>query len=84
MTTHSSILTWRIPMDRGAWWATVLGVAESDTHVHISGASWKPRGPVVGLLLASWSSSLGAEEETPAQGPGGAITEFSTSPRCFL
>jgi len=20
MTTHSSILVWRIPMDRGAWW----------------------------------------------------------------
>ena len=20
MTTHSSILAWRIPMDRGAWW----------------------------------------------------------------
>ena len=26
VTTHSSILAWRIPMDRGAWWATVLGV----------------------------------------------------------
>ena len=23
MATHSSILTWRIPMDRGAWWATL-------------------------------------------------------------
>ena len=23
--THSSILAWRIPMDRGAWWATVYG-----------------------------------------------------------
>ena len=31
MATHSSILAWRIPMDRGAWWATVLGVAELDT-----------------------------------------------------
>ena len=29
MTTHSSILAWRIPMDRGAWWATVHRVAES-------------------------------------------------------
>ena len=29
MATHSSILAWRIPMDRGAWWATVFGVAES-------------------------------------------------------
>ena len=31
MATHSSILTWRIPMDRGAWWATVRGVAKSWT-----------------------------------------------------
>ena len=29
--THSSILIWRIPMDRGAWRATVHGVALSQT-----------------------------------------------------
>ena len=27
--THFSILAWRIPMDRGAWRATVHGVAKS-------------------------------------------------------
>ena len=27
MATHPSILTWRIPVDRGAWQATVHGVA---------------------------------------------------------
>ena len=31
MATHSSILAWRIPMDRGAWWATVHVVAKSQT-----------------------------------------------------
>jgi len=27
--THSSILAWRIPMDRGAWQAIVHGVTKS-------------------------------------------------------
>ena len=31
MATHSSILAWRIPMARGAWWATVHGVTKSRT-----------------------------------------------------
>ena len=31
MATHSKTLAWRIPMDRGAWWATVHGVAKSRT-----------------------------------------------------
>ena len=31
MATHSCILAWRIPMDRGAWWAADHGAAESDT-----------------------------------------------------
>ena len=29
--THSSILAWRIPMDRGAWLTTVYGFAKSQT-----------------------------------------------------
>ena len=31
MATHSSTLAWRIPMDRGAWRATVHGVEKSRT-----------------------------------------------------
>ena len=31
MATHSGILAWRIPMDRGAWWAAVHGVTKSRT-----------------------------------------------------
>ena len=33
MATHSSILAWRIPMDRGAWLATVHRVAKSQTQL---------------------------------------------------
>ena len=37
MTTHSSILAWRIPMDSGAWRATVRGAAkELDTNERLS------------------------------------------------
>ena len=31
MATHSSILAWRIPMERGAWWVAAYGVAKSQT-----------------------------------------------------
>ena len=31
LATHSSILAWKIPLDRGAWWAIVHGVTKSQT-----------------------------------------------------
>ena len=33
LTTHSSILAWRIPMDRGTWQALVHGAAKSQTRM---------------------------------------------------
>ena len=33
MATHSSILAWRIPMDRRAWQAAVHEVAKSQTQL---------------------------------------------------
>ena len=33
MAIHSSILVWRIPVDRGAWQATVHGVTKSQTRL---------------------------------------------------
>jgi len=33
MATHSSILAWRIPLDRGAWQATVHGLTKSQTQL---------------------------------------------------
>ena len=38
MATHSSILAWRLPIDRGAWQATDHGVTESDTIERLSTA----------------------------------------------
>ena len=39
LATHSSILAWKIPMDRGAWRGIVHGVAkESDTTEPLSTA----------------------------------------------
>ena len=35
METHSSILAWDDPLDRGAWWATVHGVTKSLTGLSI-------------------------------------------------
>ena len=41
--THSSILAWRIPMDRGAWRATVHGITELVMTERLSTAQRSPR-----------------------------------------
>ena len=33
IATHCSILAWRIPMDGGAWWDAVHGVAKRQTQL---------------------------------------------------
>ena len=40
MATHSSILAWRIPMERGVWWTTVHGVTELDMTERLSTAQF--------------------------------------------
>ena len=34
MATHSNILAWRIPMDRGTWWTVVHGILKSWTRLN--------------------------------------------------
>ena len=33
IATHCSILAWKIPRDRGAWWAIVHGVTKNGTQL---------------------------------------------------
>ena len=50
METHSSILSWIIPRDRGAWWATVHRVTKSWTQLS-NFTSFDGQGCVPSLLL---------------------------------
>ena len=48
MVTHSSILAWELPWTRGAWWATVHGVAKSQTRLSDHTTATKRRsGPFI-------------------------------------
>ena len=44
MATHSSTLAWKIPMDGGAGWAAVYGVAQSQTRLKQLSSSSKVNG----------------------------------------
>ena len=84
--THSSILAWRIPVDRGAWQVTVHGVTESDTTEQLSTAQalYNSSNPllsvntVIGFLqgLSSKESACNAE----AAGDLGSIPGSERSP----
>ena len=84
--THSSILAWRIPVDRGAWQVTVHGVTESDTTEQLSTAQalYNSSNPllsvntVIGFLqgLSSKESACNAE----AAGDLGSIPGSGRSP----
>ena len=72
MATHSSILAWRIPMERGAWAATVHGVPKSQhdwvtkrthmcarthTHTHSTERVWPSQARVAGRwILNHWTT----------------------------
>ena len=58
MATHSSILAWRIPMDRGTWRATVPGVRKNWTQLTQLSDTPTPtplfKLPLFSSLLHSW------------------------------
>ena len=57
MATHSSILAWKNPMDKGAWQTTVHEVAELDTteqlrHTDCGGlVCFPPENSVVDIIM---------------------------------
>ena len=59
MATHSSVLAWRIPMERGAWQATVHGVAKSRTRLkYLSSSSSSSKKLLCGLCVLCCAKSL--------------------------
>ena len=84
--THTSILAWRIPMDRGAWRVTVHGVEESDTTKQLSTAEALYNSPnpllsvniVIGFL--QWLSRKESACSAEAAGDLGSIPGSGRSP----
>ena len=74
MATYSSILAWRIPMDRGAWRATVYGVTKSWTrlsngaYMHNVECLLSSRQHTLHTLLVKNDNSHTKNEETVAKG----------------
>ena len=60
MATHSSILAWENPRDRGACWAAVYGVTQSQTRLKRLSSS-SSRASLVAMLV----KNLPAMQETP-------------------
>ena len=63
LATHSSIFAWKIPIDRGAWWATVHGILQARILEWVafpfSKGSSQPRDQtqasrIAGRLFTSW------------------------------
>ncbi|KAB0374127.1 hypothetical protein FD755_014383 [Muntiacus reevesi] len=66
--THSSVLAWRIPMDRGAWWTTVHGVARSRTRLSDKGqhSIWgEDAGGLLGPAFLTGSQGLRLQRNGP-------------------
>ena len=57
MATLSSILAWRIPMDRGTWWATVHEVTKNQTW-QLSTA--QQMSILLGKLIKPWGGEASA------------------------
>ena len=78
MATHSSILAWRISMDRGAWWATVHGLQTVKQDWVIKHCNFILRALFYNLRLPWW---LSRKESIFNVGDVGLIPGSGRSPR---
>ena len=72
MAPHSSTLAWKNPMDGGAWWATVHGVAKSQTR--LSNFTFTFHFPALEKEMATHSSVLAWR--IPGTGELGELTSM--------
>ena len=72
MAPHSSTLAWKNPMDGGAWWATVHGVAKSQTR--LSNFTFTFHFPALEKEMATHSSVLAWR--SPGTGELGELTSM--------
>ena len=81
MATHSSILAWRTPMERGAWWAAVHRFAKSQTQLKPVSTAQQTKTPkTVCLSLYSCISLLLHPHSGPHEdGYEAGLLEFSSS-----
>ena len=63
MATHSSILTWEIPTDRGARWATVPGVTKGQTQLRDGACTHTTSSPADAVCMGQPPGDQGGAEE---------------------
>ena len=79
MATRSSILAWRIPIDGGAWWATVHRVEKSQTQLNDTAAIesmgvhirlWKIRFSTISILRINFCIVFNVDHNPLCEIPG--------------
>ena len=73
MATHSRVLAWRMPMDRGAWQAAVHGVAKSKTQLKRLSTHARSQKRVRKFPPPSSSCQRGSKKEDDCEGREGGV-----------
>ena len=80
MATHSSILAWEIPLDRGAWWATVHEVANSQIQPSTRAPTFCQQGSGEYISFHSHQQYVRVSTELPYLGSEMLLTQTGASP----